>query len=128
MAIGFSQTQHGGQFPDIAVLDRITGNRPLCIRHNSGHMAVVNTAALRLAGAESPSFPDPDGGVKYGSERLTIDPMIPPNSLSIGVLNVARSFRGIWSEQSHLGCWSRAQRPVPIRSCAQLTTADKSSP
>ena len=63
MATGFSQTQHGGQFPDIAVLDRITGDRPLFIRHNSGHMAVVNTAALRLAGAESASFPDPDGGV-----------------------------------------------------------------
>ncbi|KRE53118.1 amidohydrolase [Arthrobacter sp. Soil736] len=63
MATGFSQTHHGGEFPDIAVLDRITGDRPLFIRHNSGHMAVVNTAALRLAGAESPSFPDPDGGV-----------------------------------------------------------------
>jgi predicted amidohydrolase YtcJ len=63
MATGFSQTQHGGGFPDIAVLDRITGDRPLFIRHNSGHMAVVNTAALRLAGAESASFPDPDGGV-----------------------------------------------------------------
>ena len=33
------------------------------MRHNSGHMAVVNTAALRLAGAEPASFPDPDGGV-----------------------------------------------------------------
>jgi len=61
-ATGFSQTQHGGSFPDIAELDRITGERPLFMRHNSGHMAVVNTAALRLAGAESPSFPDPDGG------------------------------------------------------------------
>lgn len=63
MATGFSQTQHGGEFPDIAVLDRITGDRPLFIRHNSGHMAVVNSAALRLAGAEAASFPDPDGGV-----------------------------------------------------------------
>ncbi|MDV8147295.1 amidohydrolase [Arthrobacter sp. B10-11] len=63
MATGFSQTLHGGAFPDIGVLDRITGDRPLFIRHNSGHMAVVNTAALRLAGAESPSFPDPDGGM-----------------------------------------------------------------
>lgn len=61
-ATGFSQTQHDGLFPDIAELDRITGDRPLFMRHNSGHMAVVNTAALRLAGAESPSFPDPDGG------------------------------------------------------------------
>ncbi|MDR6506209.1 amidohydrolase [Arthrobacter oryzae] len=63
MATGFSQTQHGGEFPDVSVLDRITGDRPLFIRHNSGHLAVVNTAALRLAGAESASFPDPDGGV-----------------------------------------------------------------
>lgn len=62
-ATGFSQQNHGGVFPDIAELDRITGERPLFMRHNSGHMAVVNTAALRLAGAESPSFPDPDGGV-----------------------------------------------------------------
>lgn len=63
LATGFSQQQHGGEFPDITVLDRITGNRPLFMRHNSGHMAVVNTAALRLAGAEPASFPDPDGGV-----------------------------------------------------------------
>lgn len=63
MATGFSQQQHGGEFPDICELDRITGERPLFMRHNSGHMAVVNTAALRLAGAESPSYADPDGGV-----------------------------------------------------------------
>jgi predicted amidohydrolase YtcJ len=63
LATGFSQQQHGGQFPDITVLDRITRSRPLFMRHNSGHMAVVNTAALRLAGAELASFPDPDGGV-----------------------------------------------------------------
>ncbi len=63
LATGFSQQQHGGEFPDIAVLDRITGDRPLFMRHNSGHMAVVNTAALRLADAEPASFPDPDGGV-----------------------------------------------------------------
>ena len=48
MATGFSQQQHGGEFPDIRELDRITGERPLFMRHNSGHMAVVNTAALRL--------------------------------------------------------------------------------
>lgn len=63
LATGFSQTQHGGEFPDLTVLDRITGDRPLFMRHNSGHMAVVNTAALRLAGAAAASFPDPDGGV-----------------------------------------------------------------
>ncbi|MDO5863307.1 MULTISPECIES: amidohydrolase [Paenarthrobacter] len=61
-ATGFNQAHLDGAFPDIDELDRITGNRPFFMRHTSGHMAVVNTAALRLAGAESPSFPDPDGG------------------------------------------------------------------
>lgn len=61
-ATGFNQTHLDGAFPDIGELDRITGNRPFFMRHTSGHMAVVNTAALRLAGAESPSYPDPDGG------------------------------------------------------------------
>jgi len=63
LVTGFNQQHHGGEFPEITVLDRITGDRPLLIRHNSGHMAVVNTAALRLAGAEAASFPDPDGGM-----------------------------------------------------------------
>lgn len=73
LATGFSQTQHAGEFPDIAVLDRITGDRPLFMRHNSGHMAVVNSAALRLADAEPASFPDPDGGVivRDGAGRPT---------------------------------------------------------
>ncbi|WP_437773663.1 amidohydrolase [Arthrobacter sp. KNU40] len=62
MATGLSQQQHDGEFPDIRELDRITGERPLFMRHNSGHMAVVNTAALRLAGAEPPSYSNPDGG------------------------------------------------------------------
>ncbi|MEV8148596.1 hypothetical protein AB0O52_10675 [Arthrobacter sp. NPDC080073] len=30
MATGFSQQQHGGEFPDIRELDRITGERPHC--------------------------------------------------------------------------------------------------
>ena len=73
LATGFNQQHHGGEFPDIAVLDRITGERPLLMRHNSGHMAVVNTAALRLAGADDASFPDPDGGVivRDGAGRPT---------------------------------------------------------
>ncbi|CEA09256.1 N-substituted formamide deformylase precursor [Arthrobacter saudimassiliensis] len=62
MGTGFNQVDHGGRFPDIRVLDRICAGRPLYLRHNSGHMAVANTAALRLAGADAPDFPDPAGG------------------------------------------------------------------
>nr|WP_051442024.1 amidohydrolase [Arthrobacter sp. H14] len=63
MATGFNQKDHFGEFPDIAKLDAVTAGRPLFIRHTSGHMAVVNSAALRLAGADIAGFPDPDGGV-----------------------------------------------------------------
>lgn len=61
-ATGFNHEHHGGAFPDIAQLDAITGDRPLYIRHTSGHQAVTNTATLRLAGADAPDFPDPEGG------------------------------------------------------------------
>ncbi|TYC99581.1 amidohydrolase [Arthrobacter echini] len=59
---GFNHEHHGGAFPDIARLDAITGNRPLYLRHVSGHQAITNTATLALAGALEPGFEDPVGG------------------------------------------------------------------
>ncbi len=60
---GFNQVHHGGSFPDIARLDAITGERPLYLRHASGHASITNTATLRLAGALGSGFEDPAGGV-----------------------------------------------------------------
>lgn len=59
---GFNHEHHGGAFPDIARLDAITGERPLYLRHVSGHQAITNTATLSLAGALEPGFEDPVGG------------------------------------------------------------------
>ncbi|WP_113718215.1 amidohydrolase [Arthrobacter dokdonensis] len=62
-ATGFNHRDHGGAFPELAVMDRLTGDRPLYIRHTSGHMALANSASMRLAGVLAADFPDPDGGV-----------------------------------------------------------------
>lgn len=59
---GFNQKHHGGEFPDIARLDEITGDRPIYLRHTSGHASITNTATLRLVGALEPDFEDPTGG------------------------------------------------------------------
>lgn len=60
---GFNQAHHGGEFPDIAKLDELTGDRPLYLRHTSGHASITNTATLRLVGALDSGFENPTGGV-----------------------------------------------------------------
>ncbi|UBH04653.1 amidohydrolase [Leucobacter sp. Psy1] len=66
---GFNQSHHGGAFPDIARLDEITGDRPLYLRHTSGHASITNTATLRLIGALEAGFEDPTGGVIVRDEH-----------------------------------------------------------
>ena len=61
-ATGYSHRDYDGVYPDIAVLDRITGDRPLFMRQVSGHAAIVNTRALELAGVFAPGFTEPVGG------------------------------------------------------------------
>lgn len=60
---GFNQSHHGGEFPSITRLDELTGDRPLYLRHTSGHASITNTATLKLVGADAPDFADPVGGV-----------------------------------------------------------------
>ncbi|MCI9889027.1 amidohydrolase [Micrococcales bacterium 31B] len=62
IASGFNHTVFGGVFPPLADLDAATGDVPLFLRHNSGHLAVVNTAALRRAQLLAPDAPNPEGG------------------------------------------------------------------
>lgn len=59
---GFNHKNHGGMFPDIRRLDEITGDRPLYLRHVSGHLSMTNTATLRLAGVFEAGFANPVGG------------------------------------------------------------------
>ncbi|MGO3146828.1 MAG: amidohydrolase [Leucobacter sp.] len=59
---GFNQAHHGDAFPDITKLDELTGDRPLYLRHTSGHAAITNSATLRLVGALDAGFENPTGG------------------------------------------------------------------
>lgn len=60
---GFNQSHHGDRFPDITRLDEISGDRPLYLRHTSGHASITNSATLRLVGALDAGFENPVGGV-----------------------------------------------------------------
>ncbi|MCH8273403.1 MAG: amidohydrolase [Armatimonadetes bacterium] len=44
-------------------VDPVTGDRPLYLSRMDGHSALVNSAALRLAGITKDGPPDPEGGV-----------------------------------------------------------------
>lgn len=50
-----------GRHPTRQDLDAATGDRPACLVRTCGHLAVVNSAALRLAGVTRDT-PDPSGG------------------------------------------------------------------
>ena len=50
------------QLPTRELIDPVTGDAPVFLSRYDGHMALANTAALRLAGVTSKT-PDPPGGV-----------------------------------------------------------------
>lgn len=61
-AAGYDQNILGAH-PTAEALDRVTGGRPAVLEHVSGHMVVVNTAALERAGYPSrENVPDVVGG------------------------------------------------------------------
>ena len=61
-ATGYAHRDYDGQYPDLARLDEITGDRPLFMRQTSGHAAIANTEAMRRAGILDPGFEEPVGG------------------------------------------------------------------
>ncbi len=54
----------GGQLPSAELIDKYVPDRPVFLRRYDGHMAVVNSRVLQLAGI-SADTPDPPGGVIY---------------------------------------------------------------
>jgi predicted amidohydrolase YtcJ len=62
-----------GQLPTAELLDKYVPDRPVFLRRYDGHMAVVNTRVLKLAGITADTA-DPPGGVIYrkpGSKEPT---------------------------------------------------------
>jgi predicted amidohydrolase YtcJ len=51
VARGYDQNKLGGLHPDRRGLDAAAGDRPVLLQHTSGHMCVVNSAAISLIGA-----------------------------------------------------------------------------
>lgn len=54
----------GGDLPTAAILDKYVPTRPVLLRRYDGHMALANTAALKLANVTAKTA-DPAGGVIY---------------------------------------------------------------
>ena len=54
----------GGKLPTADIVDRYVKDRPVFIRRYDGHMALANTAALKLAGVTAETK-EPPGGVIY---------------------------------------------------------------
>jgi predicted amidohydrolase YtcJ len=54
----------GGELPTAATIDKFVKDRPVFIQRYDGHMGVVNSAALKLAGITADTK-DPPGGVIY---------------------------------------------------------------
>ena len=53
-----------GQLPTAELIDKYVPDRPVFLRRYDGHMAVVNSRVLKLAGITAET-PDPPGGVIY---------------------------------------------------------------
>lgn len=73
-------------------LDAVSGDTPILIIHQSGHLGVMNSKALEIAGI-SASTPDPAGGVIRREEGSTT-----PN----GVLEEAAFFGSLAKQFSHI--------------------------
>jgi len=54
----------GGKLPSAALIDRYLPDRPVFLRRYDGHMAVVNSHVLKMAGITAKTA-DPPGGVIY---------------------------------------------------------------
>lgn len=66
---GYDQTLlKEGRHPPRADLDKASLDHPILITHASGHLAVANSQALRLAGVTS-ATPDPSGWCHSKSPR-----------------------------------------------------------
>jgi predicted amidohydrolase YtcJ len=76
-------------------LDRVSRDRPVAVVHVSGHLAVVNTAALEVLGIDE-STPDPEGGV------IVRDPTSADGRRPNGVLEETAA-RAVWDHTLDLG-------------------------
>jgi predicted amidohydrolase YtcJ len=60
---GYDQNKLGGSHPDLRRLDGAGGGRPVWLQHTSGHMCMLNSAALAIVGSAALAAPIVGGAV-----------------------------------------------------------------
>ena len=117
---GWDNSLWGGELPTREWIDAVTGDRPAWLSRVDGHMALANSAALRLAGVDrnTPDVPggeivrdangEPTGALKDNAMAL-VERIVPPLSAELRdrALDAAMRYaneRGVTSVHS-LGSW-----------------------
>jgi hypothetical protein len=95
VAIGFnyddSQLQER-RSPTAAELDAISGEIPIVVMHQSGHLAVYNSAALAKAGITS-ATPDPEGGaIRRKAGTTEPDGVLEENAHFLAIFKILPAF------------------------------------
>lgn len=91
---GYDQNKLGGRHPERRRLDEAAGGRPVWLSHTSGHMCVVNTAALERIGTavDAPveggrvaldAGGEPTGLLEEQAQRLVQDLVLPRSLAAI---------------------------------------------
>jgi predicted amidohydrolase YtcJ len=130
-----------GRLPTAELLDKYVAQRPVFLRRYDGHMGIVNTRALQLAGITAQT-PDPPGGVIYrkpGTKEPTgllrdnamslVERLVPPTAESEMIdavhaaLDEARRV-GVTSVQDMDGSGSASRRKL-LRLYQQLAKSGK---
>lgn len=72
-----------GQLPTAAIVDKYVKDRPVFIRRYDGHMALANTAALKLAGVTADTKEVPGGVVYRLPDGKTPSGVLKDNAMSL---------------------------------------------
>ncbi|HVF16229.1 MAG TPA: amidohydrolase [Steroidobacteraceae bacterium] len=127
----------GGELPTRQWIDEVTGDRPVWLSRVDGHMALANTAALKLAGVtrNTAAIPggeivvdnkgEPTGALKDNAMSL-IDKVVPPPSAEIQDRALAAAMKyvneqGVTSVQN-MGTWEDLAVFERASKNAKLTT------
>jgi hypothetical protein len=70
MGRGYDQNKLGGHHPERRALDEVAHGHPVWLTHTSGHMCVVNTAALDRIGADIDRDGEPTGLLEERAQVL----------------------------------------------------------
>jgi predicted amidohydrolase YtcJ len=127
----------GGELPTREWIDAVTGERPVWLSRVDGHMALANSAALKIAGVDRNTVPvaggeivrdqagNPTGALKDNAMSL-IDRVVPPNSpelLDRALLAAMKHVNehGVTSVQN-MGTWEDLDTFVRATKAGTLTT------